>query len=311
MSEELESKEKFSNDEIMGAGYGFLAFTAWGLLPLYWKLLDQIPAGEILAHRIFWSFVFVGGILAISGSWKSLKELLVNKKNMLVIFMCAVIISLNWFTYIWAVNSKLVIEASMGYYINPLVAVLLGITILKEKTDFWQWVAIALAAIGVAILITQYGKIPWVALTLAITFAFYSLFKKIIDVDSISGLAVETLFLAPIALFYIIFIQSQGTGSLGSISPLVMILLFSSGVATATPLLWFAKGASKIQLSTIGFLQYLAPTISLILGIFVFKEQFTKVHFISFSFIWAAIIIYTLSKTGLMNKNWILKTESR
>lgn len=295
--EDIYKSIKFDS-KFIGLCYGALAFTAWGFLPLYWKLLDTIPAEEILAHRILWSFVFVSGILFYSGNWNNLKQVLKNRNNLLTIFLCSVFISINWFTYIWAINSRHVVEASMGYYINPLFVVFLGITVLKEKITFWQAIALSMAATGVVIMTVQYGKVPWIALVLATTFGIYGLLKKVLNVDSVLGLALETAFITPAALGFILLKQMSGTGAIGLVSLSTTTLLMGSGVATATPLLWFARGAQRIELSSIGFLQYIAPTISLLLGVFVFKEAFTRVHLFSFGFIWTALMVYSWSTFG-------------
>ncbi|MBS4021449.1 MAG: EamA family transporter RarD [Dethiobacter sp.] len=292
--------KKAAGHDSMGILYGICAYTAWGILPLYWKLLDIIPALEILAHRILWSFIFISSMLLITGGWPRMITALTNKKNLLFIFLSGFLISLNWFTYIFAVNSNHVIEASMGYYISPLVVVLLGVTIFKEKLTSWQCIAITLAAIGVLIITVQYGKIPWISLALAFSFALYGLTKKLIMVDSITTLALETLIVMPIALIYIISKEARGIGALGTVPLLTIIILMGSGIVTASPLVWFARGIQSIRLSMMGFLQYIAPSISLFLGIFVFKEHFSLSHFISFSFIWAGLIIFTLSNFGVL-----------
>jgi len=283
-----------------GLLYGILAYTAWGILPLYWKLLDEIPATQILAHRIFWSFVFVIVLLLASHNWKKVIVICKNKKNVLLIFLCACFVTINWGTYIWAVNSGHVVESSMGYYINPLVVFLFSVTILREKLNHWQIAAIFLAAIGVLIITLQYGKIPWVALILAVSFAIYGLIKKLINVDAMGGLALETAVIAPFALIYILFRESQGLGALGSAPPVTLLLLIGSGIITATPLLWFAQATRRLHFSTVGFLQYICPSLSLILGVFVFKEPFTTIHLLSFGFIWMALIIYTLANVGVL-----------
>lgn len=294
-------KNKFS-ENTLGIIYGFLAFTIWGFLPLYWKALDQVPADEILAHRIFWSFVFIIGILFYSKHMGDLKRIYKDKKLLGLIILSSLILSFNWYTFIWGVNSGYVVEVSLGYYINPLVVIFMGIIILKEKCNIYQYIAIGLAFIGVCIMTVQYGHIPWIAVILAISFALYGLMKKLIKVEATLALAVETTAVMPIALGYIIFKQMQGTGHFLSGSTSISLLLLFCGLATAIPLLLFAKGTQRINFSTIGFLQYIAPTINLYLGIFVFKEQFTQLHLVSFSFIWLALIIYSLSKTNLIKK---------
>ncbi|MGI6224990.1 MAG: EamA family transporter RarD [Peptococcales bacterium] len=295
-------------NETTGLIYGILAYITWGVLPLYWKLLEEIPAIEILAYRIFWSFAFVGIILLATGNWKSLVDVCKSRRNIFLIFLCSSIISGNWGIYIWAVNSGQVVEASMGYYINPLVVFVFSVFILKERLNLWQVCAIGAATLGVLILTIQYGKFPWIALTLAVTFAVYGLIKKMINVDAMGGLALETAIIAPLALLYIIFRQVQGIGALGSVSIGTLLILLGSGVVTASPLLWFAQAARKLKFSTLGFLQYIAPTLSLFLGVIIFKEPFTSTHFFSFGFIWLGLVIYTLSNVGVL-KNKLYHNE--
>lgn len=282
-------------NKITGIIYGALSFVLWGLLPLYWKLLKQLPADEILSHRIIWSFVFVAVLLISTKKTGIFLKKITDKKILLLMSICAIAIGINWFTYIWAVNSGHIIETSMGYYINPLISVLLGLTVLKEKLGVFQYISLALAAVGVSVVVFEYGRVPWVALTLAVSFALYGLLKKLIAIESTVGLAVETAVLTPAAVVYVVFKEINGTGGLGALSTSTVLLLLCAGVATAIPLLLFAKGAKRVELSTIGFLQYISPSITLLLGIFVFKEEFTKLHMISFGFIWGALVVYSLS----------------
>ncbi len=293
-----QSKINSSREKKIGVLFGMLAFIVWGSLPVYWKLLNQIPAAEILAHRITWSFVFVTVLLVIKGDYQALKGVLKNKGQLKLILIAAVLITVNWFTYIWAVNSNFVLQASLGYYINPLVVSLLSMIVFKERFNREKTAALILAAIGVIILTMQYGQIPWVALILAVTFAFYGLVKKLLAVDAVTGMALETLVITPIALLYLGYIQGTGEGSFFAISTPMVLLLMLSGVVTATPLLWFAKCTQLVEFSTIGFMQYIAPTISFFLGVFLFKEDFTVIHLISFCFIWTALIIYTIAMTN-------------
>ncbi|SET09170.1 chloramphenicol-sensitive protein RarD [Natronincola peptidivorans] len=279
------------------------AFIIWGFLPLYWKLLQAIPADEILAHRILWSCVFLFFVLLYKKRLASIKEVFGNKKNVVLVTLCAITISINWFLYIWAVNSNYLVEASMGYYINPLVVVTLAMVVLKEKLNAWQITAIALAAVGVLIITLQYGEIPWIALTLAVSFGLYGLLKKLVQVDSITGLMLETIMLMPIALGYVLFKEFNGTGALTVIPTTTLLILTLAGVATATPLLMFSEAAKRVPLSMMGFAQYIAPTISLFLGVFVYKEAFTKVHFFSFGFIWLGLLIYSYSQAKALRKH--------
>lgn len=283
-----------------GIWYALAAFIAWGVLPLYWKALHQVAAGEILAHRVIWSFIFVAAMLISCGGWSSLREIVAKPINRVSIFLGSLLISANWFIYIWAVNANQLVEASLGYYINPLFNIILGVLVLRERLNFWQTVALILAFLGVMIITLQHGKIPWIALSLAITFGLYGLIKKLNKVESLSGLALETLFVVPLALGYLFFQHLSGHESFTTLSWKVTLLLMGSGVATALPLLWFTKGAKRVPLSTIGFLQYLAPTISLLLGVIVFKEAFTQTHLLSFALIWCALLIYSFSQTNLL-----------
>ncbi|MHB1653144.1 MAG: EamA family transporter RarD [Desulfitobacteriaceae bacterium] len=285
-----------------GIWYAVGAYSAWGILPLYWKALNQIPAGEILAHRVLWSCVFVAFLLSVLRRWGNLRPALTTKQNRLGVFLGAFLISANWFIYIWAVNSNRVVEASLGYYINPLFTVFLGLVVLKERLDAWQIGSLLLALLGVAIVTWQYGQIPWVAFLLAVTFGLYGLVKKLVNVDSMTGLALETLFVTPAALAYLLFQQLNGAASLSRMPWSVTLLLLCSGAITAVPLLWFAQAAKRVPLSTIGFIQYLSPTISLLLGIFLFKEPFTKVDLLSFGLIWISLVLYSLSRTSLLGR---------
>ncbi|HWR62582.1 MAG TPA: EamA family transporter RarD [Clostridia bacterium] len=288
----VDSQERNS---ITGVFYGAIAFIAWGFLPIYWKFLKDIPADEILAHRIFWSFLFIGGIVLYKEGLGVLKETVKDRKNVRYVLLCAFFITINWGLYIWAVNSGNILQSSMGYYINPLMVVLLGTTVLKEKLNRLQYVSIAFAAAGVVIMTVQFGSIPWVALSLAATFALYGLFKKLVSAKSLVSLSLETAVLLPLALGYILFKLFSGQSALYNVTPATLVLLLFSGVATATPLLWFGMGANRVKLSTMGFLQYISPTISLFIGIFMYGEKFTGTHMISFGFIWAGLIIYSIS----------------
>jgi chloramphenicol-sensitive protein RarD len=285
---------------IISAAWSYLI---WGLLPIYWKFVDEVGSEEILAHRVVWSFVFMIVLLTITRKISRLKETLhqlwSNKKLLASLAVASLLISVNWFIYIWAVNTNHLIEASMGYYINPLVSVLLGLIILKEKLNTPQVVSLVLASIGVLVLTINYGSFPWISVTLAVSFGLYGLAKKMIKVDSAIGLTLETMMVTPLAILYTIYLFIQGNNSFLTVSPVTDMLLIGAGVATATPLLLFAIGAQKIPLSTLGFLQYIAPTISLMLGIFVYGEHFSKTHLLAFIFIWSALTIYSFSKTKI------------
>lgn len=283
-----------------GAFFAALSYLIWGIVPMYWKMIQDVSAGEILAHRIIWSFAFMVVLLLVSRKWKNfvsfLKEIVQNRKILFSLFLASVLVSINWGTFIWAVNAGRIMETSLGYYINPLVSVLLGVIVLKEKLSKQQVFAFALAGAGVLILGIYFGSIPWISLILAVTFGLYGLAKKMIKADSAMGLTLETLMVTPFALGYIIYILST-SGSAFFTAPHTALLLMGGGVVTALPLLFFAKGAQKVPLSMLGILQYIGPTLSLILSVFVYHESFTKVHLLAFIFIWSALVIYTLSIT--------------
>jgi chloramphenicol-sensitive protein RarD len=287
-----------------GILYAGGAYLLWGFLPLYWKLLDDIPSAEILAHRVFWSFIFMLILLAIGRRGREafgvLRTFVRSPKAFISLAAASLFISVNWFIYIWAVNNGHVIEASLGYYINPLVSILLGIAVLKEKLNSWQIISVGLAAAGVLFLTFQYGEFPAVSLILAFSFGFYGLVKKMIPMDATIGLTFETFMVTPLAFAYLIFLFVKGEASFGAVSSADHLLLIGAGVATALPLLYFAKGAKLIPLYMVGFLQYIAPTITLMIGIFIFREHFSKVHMVAFSFIWTGSIIFSLAKTKFM-----------
>lgn len=285
-----------------GVFYGAISFISWGVLPLYWKLLKTVPSDQILAHRILWSFVFMTGLLAYRGELGKLREIMKDRRSMRQLLLSAVFITVNWGLYIWAVNADHIVEASMGYYINPLIVVVLGMTVLKERLGGLQYGALALAAAGVLYMTVQYGRFPWIALSLALSFALYGLFKKLVQVESAAGVALETMIITPVALAYILYGLFKGSSAVPDASPGVLALLLLSGAVTAIPLLWFGMGAQRVQLSTIGFLQYISPTIQLTVGTLVFREPFSHTHLISFGLIWIALLLYSISTAGLWNK---------
>jgi chloramphenicol-sensitive protein RarD len=252
-----------------------------------------MSAWEILGHRILWSFVFVAVLVTVAGRWKQLKGVVSDRKSKAAVFLCSIFISFNWFLFIWAVNNGHVIETSLGYYMNPLISVIFAVIFLKERLGIGQWVAILLAGTGVMVMALQYGHIPWIAISLAVSFALYGLAKKAANLDVLLGLTWETVIVVPVSLFYLVYIQAQGTSTFFTLSGLSMLLLLLSGAATALPLFWFAKAAKLLPLSMVGFIQYIAPTTSLLLAVFIFHEPFTKGQLISFSFIWLALILYS------------------
>jgi chloramphenicol-sensitive protein RarD len=276
-----------------GAIYALAAYMAWGLLPLYWKLFQTVSAWEILGNRIIWSFVFVAILLLMQKRWRSFLHVVKKIENLGTVASSSMLISLNWLIYIWAVNHDHVIEASLGYYMNPLINVCLGVLFLKERLLPLQWLAIALASLGVLILTVHYGAFPWIAISLALSFGLYGLAKKKMTLDSMVGLAWETAIVFPVALVFILTRFAVGQSAYSTLPAWSVGLLLLSGVATATPLLWFAQATKRLQLSTVGLFQYVSPTISLLLGVMLFHEPFTSVHAWSFTCIWVALGLYT------------------
>lgn len=294
-----------NRDQRSGVLYAALSYLIWGILPVYWKFLDHVSPSETLALRIFWSFIFMIILLLFKKKlisfFKFVRGMLKHKRQTFALIIASILITINWFLYIWAVNHDRIIETSLGYYINPLISVLLGMFILKEKLSIAQYISFAMAAAGVLILSFSYGQFPWISISLALTFALYGLAKKLLRVDSEIGLTLETLVITPVALIYILFLVFQKDHSFLTGSVSTDLLLIASGAATAVPLLLFAKGAQKIPLTLLGFLQYIAPTISLLLGVFVYHERFTQIHFLSFSLIWLALTIFSISKIKIFN----------
>ncbi|MBA3533292.1 MAG: EamA family transporter RarD [Ardenticatenales bacterium] len=269
------------------------AYVLWGLLPLFWKALKEVPALEILAHRMVWSLGVVLLLLALRGRWRWLASVVRDRRILLTFTTTALLLSLNWYIYIWAVNAGYIVETSLGYFINPLVNVLLGVLFLKERLRLWQGVAIALAFVGVLYLTVQYGALPWIALTLAISFGFYGLLRKTASLDSLEGLTLETLLLFLPALSYLLYLEGQGSAAFGHSSVSTTALLALAGIATATPLLLFASGARRITLTLLGLLQYIAPTLQFLIGVFVYGEELSPARLMGFAIIWAALLLYT------------------
>ncbi|HSP23239.1 MAG TPA: EamA family transporter RarD [Planococcus sp. (in: firmicutes)] len=287
-------------DEKKGILYTMLTYTIWGFLPIYWKLLDNVSSDEILASRIVWSLILtVAFIFLLKGRkllLSDLKDLWKSKKKFFTLMLASYLITLNWFLYIFAVTNDRIVETSLGYYINPLVSMLLGVIFLKEKLSPAIKIAFVLAATGVAILTISYGTLPWMAFGMAFSFAFYGLIKKTIKLNALRGLALETLFVMPAALAYYLYLFAAGEASFLHSGTSTDILLVISGAATALPLFLFATGAPLIPLYMVGFLQYIAPTLMLLLGVLVYGEEFNRINLISFSFVWVALAIFTASK---------------
>ena len=277
-----------------GMLYAAAAYAVWGLLPVYWKSLQSVPAYEVLCHRMTWSLVFVMAIHGIRRDWSWIRHLRERPKIAVTYFVTASVLAINWWTYIWSVNSGQIVETSLGYFINPLIYILLGVILLSEKLRKAQWFAIGIAGLGMLYLTVQYGKVPWIAFVLAGTFSVYGLLRKTGPLDSLDGLTLETTLLFIPALGVLFFLEVIGTGSMTRGSLQQGVLLSGSGVATGLPLLFFAAGARRIRLVTLGILHYIAPTLQFLIGIFAYHEPFEKNRAIGFVFVWAALAVYTV-----------------
>ncbi len=279
---------------LLGYLFAFLSYFLWGILPIYWKLIKTVPVFELLAHRIFWSFIFLSLIMFFQKR-QDVFNIFKNKKLLKGLFLASLLIGTNWFVFIFAVNSNRILEASLGYYINPLISVLLAVFVLKERLTLLQLVALIFAFSGVLYLTINFGKLPIISLILAFSFALYGLTKKKLNIESLPALTIETLVLAPLTFGYIIFLFISQNNTFLNNSFRIDSLLIFSGVVTALPLYLFGKGVQRIPLKSVGFLQYIAPTFMLIIGTLIYHETFSRVHLISFIFIWIALILYTIS----------------
>ena len=261
----------------------------WGLFPLYWPLLEPANPLEIVSHRAVWTLVFCLIVLALSKQIRTTLSVMKNPKTMAALLLSTILVSINWITYIWAVNHGHVVEAALGYYINPLIIIAFGVILLREKMRPLQWVAVAIAAVGVLVLTIDYGRLPWVAISLALSWGSYGLVKKKLNLGALEGLAIETLISFIPYVGYLIYLGSQGTGQFGH-KPLLTILLISAGAVTAIPLLLFNGSTTRLPYSTIGLLQYITPTIQFSLGVWLRHEDMPTARWIGFIVIWFALV---------------------
>jgi chloramphenicol-sensitive protein RarD len=270
------------------------AFLMWGLFPLYWKRLAGVPALEVVAHRTAWGLVSVAAWVTLRGRWADARAVASRPATVLRLGGSALLIAVNWLLYVWAVAHDHVVEASLGYFVNPLVNVLLGVVVLGERPTRPQWAAVGLAAAGVATLTAWHGRLPWIALALAVSFGLYGLARKTVGADAVVGLLWETALLAPLAVAYLALLERRGSAAFGAAAPGTSALLALGGAVTAVPLVLFALGARALPLSTVGLLQYLSPSLQFLLAVLVFREPFTPAHAATFACIWAALAILTV-----------------
>ena len=272
---------------------GFAAFGAWGLIPIYWKLFKSVSALEIIAHRLIWTTLFLAVLLSWQQRWPEVRQAIQSRRALFYCIASGLAVSINWLVFIWAVNINRVVETSLGYFMTPLVNVLLGAIFLRERLTRWQFVSVLLALVGVLNLTLGYGKFPWIAVILCLSFGIYGLLRKKSGTRPIPGLFLETTLLTPVALIYLVILQ-RGSGLIfGQINWSFGLLLVTTGIVTGLPLVWFGHAARHLRMTTIGFLQYLSPSGSFLLGVFLYHEPFTRNHLITFSLIWMALAIFT------------------
>lgn len=285
-----------ANRPRQGMIYGVLSYGLWGLIPLYFKLVADVWPPEVLAQRVIWAWLLLAVLITLVGRWGEVGLALRSKPIMLALGASTLLLAFNWFVYIYAVTANRIVDASLGYFLNPLVNVLLGVVILGERLRRWQTAGIALAGVGVAIL-----GVPWIAVSLALSFAFYGLLRKQVAVDGLLALFVETLLLAPVALAFMGYLQVTGASVFVASNPAMCFTLMASGVVTCVPLLLFGAAARRLRFATLGILQYLAPTIQFLLAVFLFGEPLSTTKLVALCFIWTAVAIYAIESLRILN----------
>ena len=274
-----------------GLGYALAAYAMWGLFPLYWPLLEPTPAVQILAHRMLWSLVFVAAVLLFRHSWAFVAQLRKDPRRLGLLVLAALLVSVNWGIYIWGVNAGHVVEASLGYFINPLVSIALGVLVLRERLRRVQWVAVGVAAAAVVVITVDYGRLPWIALSLAFSFGGYGLAKKVVAMAALESLAIETAVMAPFALIFLVAVEIHGTGAFGHVALGTNLLLVTAGAVTAVPLLCFAAASRRVPLTVMGLLQYITPVLQFIVGVFIRHEPLPTSELIGFCLVWVALAV--------------------
>ncbi len=290
---ETHDSKRLRTESVSGVMYAGSAFLIWSLGPIYWKALDSVPPLEIILHRVVWAFIFLLVLIFIGRRWDELFRALKDLRILLMLSASAVILALNWWLYIWAINNDFVLQGSLGYYINPLINVVFGVLFLRERLRPIQVLAVLLAGVGVVYLTISYRSFPWIALALASSFGLYGLIRKVAPVGPLVGLSIETMLLTTPAAAYLIYLGAKGSGSFLRGSVRIDLLLLGTSVLTAVPLTFFTAGARRINLSTLGLLQYIAPTGMFLLAVFYFHEPFSKVQVWTFIMIWTALAIYS------------------
>lgn len=292
-----------NSETTKGYIYGLFAFGIWGLFPLYWHILDDVDAVEIIAHRALWTIPVCAIVLIWLKTFKAALAIFKQPKLILLLCLSTALIGLNWWVYIWSVTNDAIIQASIGYFLNPLVNVLIGLLLFKEHLRRGQWVAVSLAAIGVLISTVSSGEPPWIGLILAFSFGAYGAIRKMISVDSVPGLFIETLLVAPLALGYLIWLEFNGVGSFSNINTTTDLALMGAGIMTAVPLFSYIASARRLPISTVGMLFYITPSCLFLLATFLYDEPVTTIDLITFGFIWVAIAVFTIERQHNAHKN--------
>ncbi len=272
--------------------YAIGAYVSWGVLPIYWKWLHHVPALQLISHRILWSFFALAVVILLTQRWKEFRQAVFAPGVLRLYTAAALLIGINWLTYVWAVNAGHIVETSLGYFINPLLSVLIGVIFLHEHLRPRQWVPLGLAVAGVLFLTFAYGSLPWIALTLAFSFGLYGLVKKIAPLGSLYGLTLETGILLIPAFCYLLYSDKIGSGAFLHTGTSSDFLMIGAGLVTTIPLLMFASATQRISLSLVGILQYISPTLQFLIGVIIYKEPFTHIQFIGYSIIWVALILF-------------------
>lgn len=281
-------------DGARGFAYAFVAYILWGFLPFYMKAVAHVSPFEVIAHRVVWSVPIAAAVLVILGRTAEIRAALTTPRMLAMACLTASIISINWGVYIWAIGSGRALDAALGYFINPLFSIFLGAVLLREKLSRFQIAAIVLASLAVALLTWHAGSLPWVSVALTVSWGFYAFFRKTLPIGPTQGFLLEVLLMTPPALAYIVYLMSTGQAHFLAGTPADTWLLIASGVVTATPLILYGNGAKLLKLSTIGIMQYIAPSIIFIIAVFIFKEPFDTVRLVAFMMIWAALLVYTV-----------------
>ncbi len=294
------------NNTLSGFISGTAAFLIWGLCPVYWKVLADVPAIEIITHRVVWSFLFLVPVIFMQGKWPEFFQVVRTPKKVAILCITTLLVASNWLLFIWSVNNNHIIETSLGYYTNPIVNVVFGVIILRERLNKFQSIAVGMASFAVLYLTFQYGRFPAIALTLAVTFSLYGLLRKILGINAAVGLFIETLLLTLPGIAYLVWLEHQGIGSFGHMGLTIDFFLMGTAFLTALPLMLFNIAANRITLTAVGFLQYIAPSVTLLLAIFLYHEPMSTHQLVAFMFIWTALVIYSVDSIKTYKRQHVL-----